>query len=335
MKNQYVGDIGDYGKYSLLRAFSEAGIRVGINWYLTDDDGSNDGKFRNYLNKEEFRKYDPFVFDKLKQINESGNRTVEAVMNSEILPKADFYSKPLSIDVPPKERKWKRIEWFDESLFAFWRSDLVFLDPDNGLMVKDDPSIKGAEKYVLPKEVLAYWNANHNVVYYCHRGRRTDEQWQDYMRVMRKTMPGTRIIVLTYHKGTQRSYVFLVRKMHFNKYRSILDKVLKDWDGVFTDEGIEDDDANAPIYDRNFVVYNEDNVKLTGSIKDGCLHLESSVYGKEYDSEKFYDFSVEDTKKLFTIIKFEEFIRSCREGHIMWMEQFLKNNEIHPRTFCY
>ena len=29
MKNQYVGDIGDYGKYSLLRAFSEAGVRVG------------------------------------------------------------------------------------------------------------------------------------------------------------------------------------------------------------------------------------------------------------------------------------------------------------------
>ena len=28
MKNQYVGDIGDYGKYALLRAFAEAGIKV-------------------------------------------------------------------------------------------------------------------------------------------------------------------------------------------------------------------------------------------------------------------------------------------------------------------
>ena len=48
MKNQYVGDIGDYGKYSLLRAFLNAGIKVGINWYLTDNDGSTDGKFKRY-----------------------------------------------------------------------------------------------------------------------------------------------------------------------------------------------------------------------------------------------------------------------------------------------
>ena len=25
MKNQYVGDVGDYGKYSMLRAFTDAG----------------------------------------------------------------------------------------------------------------------------------------------------------------------------------------------------------------------------------------------------------------------------------------------------------------------
>lgn len=49
MKNQYVGDIGDYGKYSLLRAFAEEGVKVGVNWYLTDNDGSNDGKFVDYL----------------------------------------------------------------------------------------------------------------------------------------------------------------------------------------------------------------------------------------------------------------------------------------------
>ena len=49
MKNQYVGDIGDFGKYSMLRAFIDAGIKVGVNWYLTEDDGSNDGKFMDYL----------------------------------------------------------------------------------------------------------------------------------------------------------------------------------------------------------------------------------------------------------------------------------------------
>ena len=68
MKNQYVGDIGDFGKYSMLRAFIDAGIKVGVNWYLTEDDGSNDGKFTDYLNKGVMRRYCSEVFDALQRI---------------------------------------------------------------------------------------------------------------------------------------------------------------------------------------------------------------------------------------------------------------------------
>ncbi len=237
MKNQYVGDIGDYGKYSLLRAFSNAGVRVGVNWYLTNDDGSSDGKFKGYLNKADFRAYDPFVFDSLNQIIDNG--TVESIQNSGILPGADFFAESLSFEGAPKERAEKREKWFCDSIDALCKADLVFLDPDNGLMKKEKPSAKIAEKYALPSEVEAYWNTNHNVVYYCHRGRRSDEQWQEYMRMMRKSLPEARLIVLTFHKGTQRSYVFLVRKKHFCKYKKIIDKVLSDWRNVFTDECIE------------------------------------------------------------------------------------------------
>lgn len=63
----------------------------------------------------------------------------------------------------------------------------------------------------------------------------------------------------------------------------------------------------------------EQNVMLFGSITNGCLHLESCVYGEVYDSEKYYDFTAEDTRKLFSIIKFNDFIASCREGHLMWL----------------
>ncbi len=37
MKDQYVGDIGDFGKYALLRAFAKVRIKVGVNWYKTVD----------------------------------------------------------------------------------------------------------------------------------------------------------------------------------------------------------------------------------------------------------------------------------------------------------
>ena len=69
MKNQYVGDIGDYGKYSLLRDFINAGVKIGVNWYLTENDDTNDGKFTDYLeNKDEYRRYDPELFDVLKRV---------------------------------------------------------------------------------------------------------------------------------------------------------------------------------------------------------------------------------------------------------------------------
>ncbi len=334
MKNQYVGDIGDYGKYSLLRAFAEAGVKIGVNWYLTDDDGSNDGKFKDYLTKGLIRKYSPEVFDTLKGLVDNGKTTVQDVQNSNIIPQALFFSEPMRFKGTPEERTKKRDKWLWDSIRELSGSELVFLDPDNGLQVKDNLSARGAEKFVLPREVMNYWETYHNVVYYCHKGRRTDVQWQKYIRAMRTTMPGVRIIVVTYHKGTQRSYVFLVRKMHFTKYRGIIDKVLQDWDGIFTDEGIEDDDLSELVRDRDFVIYNEEYVTLSGFIKNGCLSLESNVYGKEYDSEKHYSFTQEDTRKLFSIITFESFLESCKKEHLMWLELFLEDNDIHPKIIC-
>ena len=87
--------------------------------------------------------------------------------------------------------------------------------------------------------------------------------------------------------------------------------------------------------DRQFTVYWENGVFLGGEIKEGRLSLESQVLGEEYDSEKQYSFSEEDTKRLFSIIEFNAFIDSCRSGRLIWLEQFLEDNDIHPETFCY
>ena len=58
MKNQYFGDVGDYGKYGMLRFLADNGIKIAVNWYLTPDDGSNDGKHITYLEDEKNRRYD-------------------------------------------------------------------------------------------------------------------------------------------------------------------------------------------------------------------------------------------------------------------------------------
>ena len=50
--------------------------------------------------------------------------------------------------------------------------------------------------------------------------------------------------------------------------------------------------------DQFITVYDEPNVHLSGEIKAGCLHLESDVYGDDYDSEKHYSFTREETEMI-------------------------------------
>ena len=79
MKNQYVGDIGDYGKYSLLRFLALQGIRIGVNWYLTDNDESTDGSFTDYLSKDAYKNLDPDVYAALQEIVQKHSREDKSV----------------------------------------------------------------------------------------------------------------------------------------------------------------------------------------------------------------------------------------------------------------
>ena len=91
----------------------------------------------------------------------------------------------------------------------------------------------------------------------------------------------------------------------------------------------------AAIKDCKFDIYHERYVYLGGEVKDGCLHLISEVYGEEYDSEKNYTFTKEDTEKLFQIYTLEEFIDYCRQHRLIGMEYMLQKNNINPTTFVW
>ena len=243
MKDQYVADLGDYGKYSLLRAFLDASVRVGINWYLTEDDGSDDGKFTDYLDDESeksLRKYDPDVFDSLKQIKKT-DRTTHGVERSGLLSGSCIYNKRLDCSGKQQERREKRRDWHSEAIEKLADCPLVFLDPDNGLR-KDAKLSRNADKYVFPDEVRDYYQNTQNVIYYCHKGRRTTEEWERYKSIMPKRLPGAKPIVLTYHKGTHRSYIFLIHPDNYERFRVIIDDFLSRWEGIFTEEPVQDPD---------------------------------------------------------------------------------------------
>ncbi len=89
--------------------------------------------------------------------------------------------------------------------------------------------------------------------------------------------------------------------------------------------------------DCKFTIYNEQYVSLKGTIGDGRLELTSHVYGDEIypDSEEHYAFSQEQTEKLFSLISLEDFIDSCRSGHLLWLSQFLEEHEITPKVWVF
>ena len=277
MKNQYVGDIGDFGKYSLLRAFIDAGVKVGINWYLTENDSSNDGKFTSYLQKDDLRWYCPEIFDCLKQIAGNADKSVNDVQDSSILSGTLFYSAVLKPEGNPTERETERYLWFQESLQAIAGAELVFMDPDNGLLESDDAGRKDAEKYVLPSEVEGAFNAGHNVVYYCHKGRRTCEQWDDYKSIMFKHVKDAIPAVLTYHKGSQHSYIFLIHEQNFVKYRKIIDNFMNRWYRLFSEEFTSAGDPTRIVLDEPFIVKKSDGSEITIEKRaDGRIQMRSS-----------------------------------------------------------
>lgn len=95
MQNRYTGDIGDFGKLGILRQLNQAGLSVGVNWYLTPDETHNgDGRHIEYLQKRDFSNCDETLWCALKQIVNSGLRQVSALESSGLL-QARYYSKPL------------------------------------------------------------------------------------------------------------------------------------------------------------------------------------------------------------------------------------------------
>ena len=247
MKNQYFGDVGDYGKYGLLRTFAQNGISIAVNWYLTDNvsdtDGSSDGKFTQYLQDEKNKGKCPEVFAVLySAVIEQKRRDVSFIENSDVIPSARFFNErlPLIKRISKEERARIRKEWHRRGLRFCAGADLIFLDPDNGLRENLTKSPKMDVKYVLCEEAVDYYNSGGNLVYYCHKGRRSEDKWKEYKKMLLRYLPDACEFGLTFHRGTQRGFIFVVHPRDEKKYLEIADGFLKtSWGNWYSFEPVE------------------------------------------------------------------------------------------------
>ena len=245
MKHQYFGDVGDYGKYGLLRFIAKRGVTIAVNWYLTPDDQSNDGSIRGYLANEKNRIFDPELFDVLREMCIYKEKSVSCFAKREMIPGAVYFDnivQPLFTDstLSVAEKRLARERWHQQALAGCVGQDLVFMDPDNGLRAGSPTARKDAPKYVYASEVYSYYNRGQNVVYYCHKGRRTEAQWERAKRIMLEFCPDAAMLGITYHRGTQRSYIFILHPERKEFYYNLLKDFLETaWKDCFTEENIE------------------------------------------------------------------------------------------------
>ena len=240
MKNQYVGDIGDYGKYGLLRFLASHGIKIGVNWYLTENDGSTDGRFTTYLKNPADRVYDPELFDALQNIADHPDKTVKMIKQAGIIPDAEFFGEMLkSSSLKADAREWNRRLWFNNSTLMLGNAELIFADPDNGISYRKTARTKDSEKFILPEDVAEYYNSGRNVVYYCHKGRRKQEAWEQAKAEIRDHIRDAQLLAVTCHRGTQRSYIFVLHPDCYMKYERIITAFLDtEWGNMFTWEPV-------------------------------------------------------------------------------------------------
>ena len=174
MQDRYVGDVGDFAKFGLLRAISK-GKRLGVAWYLHPNAGpAGDGQHTEYLTRDkEFRHLDEELFDVLKQLRNRNELSVEAVKKSGILGRAVFAEDPLkTAEIEVKDRTAWQHQWFVRVQDQLSGCELVFADPDNGLFPDDrfKPTRKESARRIPLKEAMALAEER-PAVFYHHNTR--------------------------------------------------------------------------------------------------------------------------------------------------------------------
>lgn len=179
MQNRYVGDVGDFAKYGLLRQLlANSELRLGVIWYLFNDETHNaDGRHVSYLQNPAFAALDPPLHRILEGLVSADRRSVRAVASSAILREDTiFFDNPIfklsGVVASRRIRERQRAAWLRKAVAATASCDLVFFDPDNGLETAsvERHSAKGG-KYVFWDELMPFWNRGQSLLIYHHLNR--------------------------------------------------------------------------------------------------------------------------------------------------------------------
>ena len=189
MQDRWVGDIGDFGKYGLLRAVCgtpQARVRdieLGVVWYYNRTVPSE--RWAPICTPNEYRHLDPCLFDDLHGLC-GQNPTIAQVEdpNNPILATNIFYGEGLFQENPPDRPGHRNLlkadranRWLEEGVIEIDNANVVFLDTDTGIAPEEGArydkgnnapnSVRKAE-HVYNDELVRFAGNTRSLIIYQH-----------------------------------------------------------------------------------------------------------------------------------------------------------------------
>ena len=130
MRDQFVGDVGDLGKYGLLRYLTRQDLKLGVVWHYRPDVSSEDS---DPLDLAECRDADAKPYDTLQGLTHGGERFFRCVEGSDsLLASTKCFRDMLDYPgIPPgAPRRLFRCRRLHDGLQRIEDADVVYLDPD-------------------------------------------------------------------------------------------------------------------------------------------------------------------------------------------------------------
>ena len=198
MKDQYVGDIGDFANNGLLRVLCGTtegpvpGMRLGIIWYrnpLQDRYGNQIGYLNSSgHNDRTYRECDPDLYRELQKLvgrrmERDERRLIEDIMESNILPPGTRHHEE---NLPNPANRIRRNAWLERAILETEKSDVIFLNPDTGIGWNGMARLG----YVHPWELRRLLETKKVLVIYQHAQR---GNWvAENVRRLTEELPGVR-----------------------------------------------------------------------------------------------------------------------------------------------
>ncbi|MDD5716818.1 MAG: hypothetical protein PHW64_03370 [Sulfuricurvum sp.] len=234
MQNRYTGDIGDFGKFLLLKHLFP-NDPIATIWYLFPDenhntDGSHTVEEGNTTLYRHCHTLDPYLCERFNSIHKQPFRKIELFETYQVLPNGRYF-KELIVGEGADYRK----SWLERSI-AFIQnnySSVVCLDPDNGIepscMTKLSLIKQG--KYATYTEIehfFALTCVKHLVIYqHFHRRCSHEVQMQEAKAKFESLYEGRGVVTIIRHNPVQARFYILLSKKEYTLERLLSLEELK------------------------------------------------------------------------------------------------------------